>query len=58
MGHIFLLSVEDAQIAALDRIGRRLTEEELESVRKGVEYGLECWCDVLNTAIDELEDAG
>ena len=56
MDHIFIITVDDAQIAAMDRIGRELTEYELYRVRKGVESGLELsWWDVLNIAIDELQ---
>ena len=36
------------------KIGRKLTIEELEQIGKGLEFGLECWEDVANTAIDEV----
>ena len=56
MNHIFLLSVEDAQIMAEDRFGRELDEQELRYVKKGVEWGLECWHEVLGYAMDGLEE--
>lgn len=57
MDHIFQISIKDAQIAAMDRLGRNLTDEELERIRKGVEFGLElCWLDILNVAIGELQE--
>jgi len=56
MNHIFLLSVEDAQIMAEERYGRELDEEELEFVKKGVEWGLECWAEVMGYAMDGLEE--
>ena len=52
MNHIFLLSIEDAQITARERLGRELSELELQTVRKCIEWGLESWWDVLNISID------
>ena len=55
MDYIFQIGVEDAQYLAKKRIGRELSIEELQRVKKGVEFGLElCWDDVVKTAIDEL----
>ncbi len=48
---IFVLTYEDAQLTAQDIFGRKLTEDELESVRKGVENGLE-WADVLRASVE------
>jgi hypothetical protein len=57
MKNIFCISVKDVQIIALQRIGRRLTLDELEQVRKGVEFGLELsWDVVVKTAIDEVAE--
>ena len=50
---LFILTDADAQIMAKERIGRELTEDELYSVRKGLEWGLECWNEVMSVAIDE-----
>jgi len=55
MKDIFVISVEDVQYVAKEKIGRELTIEELEQVKKGVEFGLECWEDVIIYAIDELK---
>lgn len=55
MDYIFQIGVDDAQNIARQRIGRELSIEELERVRKGVEFGLELsWDVVLKTAIDEV----
>jgi hypothetical protein len=54
LDYIFKIGIDDAQHIARERIGRELAIEELEQVRKGVEFGLELSCDVvLKTAIDE-----
>jgi hypothetical protein len=50
---LFLISEEDAQIEAQRILGRRLTDEELYRVKKGLEFGLECWAEVLIEAIKE-----
>ena len=52
---MFSISVEDVQNVALRKIDRELTVEELEQVQKGVEFGLECWEEVVATAIEELK---
>jgi len=56
MENIFAISVEDVQYLAKKKFGRELTIEELEQVQKGVEFGLECWEDVIITAIEELQN--
>lgn len=53
---LFVLTYEDAQMAAKDLIGRELKEEELREVRKGIEWGLEDWPEVMRTAILEVAD--
>lgn len=55
MKDIFVISVEDVQYVAKKKIGRELTIEELQRIKKGVEFGLECWEDVIIYAIDELK---
>jgi len=46
---------DDAQEMAERILGRRLTMDELYRVKKGLEYGFEDWCVVLESAIRELE---
>jgi hypothetical protein len=51
---LFQLTTEDVQNIALKRIGRKLMDDELYRVQKGIEFGLECWEDVVKAAIDEV----
>ena len=57
MNHIFKIGIDDAQIMAMERYGRELDEFELEYVKKGIEWGLECWHEVMGIAMDELEES-
>ena len=54
MDYLFKIGIDDVQYAARTKIGRELTIDELQQVRKGVEFGLECWEDVVICAIEEL----
>lgn len=54
MDYIFKVGIDDAQYIAREKIGRELTIEELERVKKGVEFGLECWEEVLIYAIQDV----
>ena len=50
---LYTLCVEDAQGIA-EQDGAVLTEDELYTVKKGVESGLgDCWTEVMSTAVDE-----
>ena len=51
---LYVLTVENAQIIAQDTIGRKLKEEELRLVQKGVEsaFGHQ-WVDIMKVAIEE-----
>jgi hypothetical protein len=49
---LFVLSAEDANVIAQKRYGRDLTEDELYDVRKMLEWGLECWYEVMVEAVD------
>ena len=51
---LFSVSEEDAQVEACRILGRRLTDEELYRVKKGLGFGLECWQEVLIEAIKEV----
>ncbi|MBL7155205.1 MAG: hypothetical protein ISS88_01730 [Candidatus Portnoybacteria bacterium] len=52
---LFVITAEDVQYLANKKLGRDLTYDELERVQKGLEFGLECWEDVVIFAIDELD---
>jgi len=47
MRYIFTVPVEDVQYLAMEKFGRKLTFDELHQVKKGVEFGLEYWEDVV-----------
>lgn len=51
---IFAMTVADVQCIAEQRLGRLLNYDEMYSVRKGVEWGMDNWDDILKIAIDEL----
>jgi hypothetical protein len=55
MRYIFTIPVEDVQYLAKKKFGRKLSIDELGQVKKGVEFGLECWEDVVKYAMDDLE---
>lgn len=55
MRNIFTIPIKDVQYIAQKRISRKLTIEELERVQQRVEFGLECWEEVVMYAIDELK---
>jgi len=54
MKNLFAVSVKDVQYVAEEKIGRKLRIEEIQRVKKGLEFGLECWEDVVKTVIDEV----
>ena len=52
---IFILTREDV-IACAKEMGipeEAITDDVLYQVKKGVEWGLECWTEVVKTALDE-----
>ncbi len=54
MKDVFVISVEDIQNIALKEIGRKLSNDELHKVKKGIEFGLEFWEDIVICAIKEI----
>ena len=51
---IFAIKIKDLQGEAIQRIGRKLTEEELYQASKGIESGLSFGLDIIfKTAIEE-----
>ena len=57
-GTIFVLTREDV-IGCARELGipeESITDDVLARVKKGVEWGLECWTDVVKTAIREALD--
>ena len=53
MDCIFAITIEEVQYIALKKIGRKLTDDELRTVRKGIGFGLECWEEVVTYAIND-----
>lgn len=54
MKNVFAISAKGVQFLAEKKFGRKLNQNELERVKKGIEFGLECWEDVVINAIAEL----
>ena len=56
---IFILTMEDVVACAeeMDIPKEAITDDIFYSVKKGVEFGLECWSDVVKTAIKEALDS-
>lgn len=51
---IYPTTIEDLQIAAVNRVGRKLTDDELYTAKKCVAWGLSSIVDItLKSAIDE-----
>ena len=54
---LFGITKEDVQIKAMEKIGRRLTKDELKIAEKGLEAGLTFDIDAIYSAIfDEIND--
>jgi hypothetical protein len=53
--YVFTISLEDLQYEAKEKLGRKLTKEEIEIAKKGLEYGLLTGIDSVYGAIfDEM----
>lgn len=53
---VYAINVWDVQQLAKERIGRKLDFHEMNSVKKGIEWGFFDWFDVVNIAIDNAMD--
>lgn len=53
---LYILTAEDAYAVA-DEMGVTITDDDMQSIRKGLEWGLECWHDVMQAAIENAVDA-
>ena len=54
---IYLITMEDLQHDAVERIGRELSDDEVRIAKKCIEYGLSCVIGItLKTAIEEAID--
>ena len=51
---IFAMTVADVQGIAEQKLGRLLNYDEMYQVRKGVEWGMDNWDDIIKIAIDTL----
>jgi len=56
MKDFFVITVEEVQHLAKEKLGRYLDSEELKQVQKRVQFGLECWECVVNVAINSLRE--
>jgi hypothetical protein len=54
---VFVLTEADVTQVARQKFGvDELTEEQMHQVKKGVEFGLECWEEVVTAALQEVLD--
>jgi hypothetical protein len=52
---IFVLTEADVLQIAWQKFGiRKLTKEQMHQVKKGIEFGLECWEEVVTAALQEV----
>jgi hypothetical protein len=57
MKPVFVLTEADVLQIAGQKFGvDRLTEEQMHQVKKGIEFGLECWEEVVTAALQEVLD--
>ena len=54
MKDIFVITVEEVQHLAKEKLGRYLDSGELKQVQKRVQFGLECWEEVVIYAIKDI----
>jgi len=56
MEDIFVIKVSEVQYLAREKFGRYLEENEIKEVQKRIQWGLECWEDVVIYAIGDIID--
>jgi len=57
MKPVFVLTEADVLQVAGRKFGvNELTEEQMRQVKKGIEFGLECWEEVVTAALQEVLD--
>jgi hypothetical protein len=57
MKPVFVLTEADVLQVAGRKFGvSELTEEQMHQVKKGIEFGLECWEEVVTAALQEVLD--
>ncbi|MGC9027485.1 MAG: hypothetical protein ACP5JP_08125 [bacterium] len=52
--NIFAIKVSEVQHMAKNMLGRHLEEDELREVQDRIQWGLECWEDVVLEAINDV----
>jgi hypothetical protein len=57
MKPVFVLTEADVLQVARQKFGvNELTEEQMQQIKKGIEFGLECWEEVVTAALQEVLD--
>lgn len=54
--NIFQITVEDIQEIAIQKLGRKLCPDEIENVKKSIEWGYVDWEQTVKFALDNLND--
>lgn len=55
---LYVLVEEDAQGVAEEHLGRKLTEEELQDIKKGLEHGFDNWAETIQSILTETLNGG
>jgi len=48
---IFSITAEDVQMEAIEKIGRKLTDDEMQTAKKGLEFGILTGIDIVYKTI-------
>jgi len=55
MEYVFVLTKADVLQLAWQKFGvHNLTDEQMHQVKKGIEFGIECWEEVMTVALEEV----